>query len=380
MIYVFGGLDDGTQRVGLSTLVTAINVDTEDRIYVLDSDKCQIQVYEPTEFTSLLHEALYLYSKGRYTESKTPLEEVLKMNSMFDYANKAMGRAYFQEENYEMALKYAKLAKDYEGYSDAFWEVRNQWLKKNIVTAILLIVGLWILVKIIKLLDAKKGILNGVRAFWEKKKENRFISNLVYTKYFMKHPFDGSYGIAREGRASWSVATFMLVIFIAEYVINKYLCGFLQKTIREGRYEIFSDIGIILLAVIAITACNYLVCTINDGEATVKKIYTYLCYSLRPYIILTPVIFILSHVLTNNEQFLITMCQIVMVVWVLVLLVIAIKEVNDYTPGETFKVICLTIFTILILALLIFIVYVLWAQVFEFISALFGEVVYRIGY
>jgi len=299
---------------------------------------------------------------------------------MFDYANKAMGRAYFQEENYEMALKYAKLAKDYEGYSDAFWEVRNQWLKKNIVTAILLIVGLWILVKTIKLLDAKKGILNGVRAFWEKKKENRFISNLVYTKYFMKHPFDGSYGIAREGRASWSVATFMLVIFIAEYVINKYLCGFLQKTIREGRYEIFSDIGMILLAVIAITACNYLVCTINDGEATVKKIYTYLCYSLRPYIILTPVIFILSHVLTNNEQFLITMCQIVMVVWVLVLLVIAIKEVNDYTPGETFKVICLTIFTILILALLIFIVYVLWAQVFEFISALFGEVVYRIGY
>jgi sugar lactone lactonase YvrE len=380
LIYVFGGLDDGTQRVGLSTLVTAINVDTEDRIYVLDSDKCQIQVYEPTEFTSLLHEALYLYSKGRYTESKTPLEEVLKMNSMFDYANKAMGRAYFQEENYEMALKYAKLAKDYEGYSDAFWEVRNQWLKKNIVTAILLIVGLWILIKVIKLLDAKKGILSGVRSFWEKKKENRFISNLVYTKYFMKHPFDGSYGIAREGRASWSVATFMLVIFIVEFVINKYLCGFLQKTIREGRYEIFSDIGMILLAVIAITACNYLVCTINDGEATVKKIYTYLCYSLRPYIILTPVIFILSHVLTNNEQFLITMCQIVMVVWVLVLLVIAIKEVNDYTPGETFKVICLTIFTILILALLIFIVYVLWAQVFEFISALFGEVVYRIGY
>ena len=66
--------------------------------------------------------------------------------------------------------------------------------------------------------------------------------------------------------------------------------------------------------------------------------------------------------------------------WIAVLVVLAIKEVNNYTAGETFKIICLTIFTILILALLIFIVYVLWAQVFEFISAVFGEVVYRLGY
>ena len=130
----------------------------------------------------------------------------------------------------------------------------------------------------------------------------------------------------------------------------------------------------------ALTACNYLVCTINEGEGTVKKIYTYFCYSLMPYICLTPVIFVLSHVLTNNEQFLITLVQIVIVVWAAVLGILGIKEVNNYTPGETFKIICLTVFTILIMALLIFIVYVLWAQVFEFLSALVGEVVYRIGY
>lgn len=111
---MFGGPDDGTQRVGLSTIITAIAADQSDRIYTLDSDRAQIQVYHSTEFTDLLHEALYLYSKGRYTESKEPLVKVLQMNSMFDYANRAMGRAYFQEENYEMALHYAKLAKDYQ--------------------------------------------------------------------------------------------------------------------------------------------------------------------------------------------------------------------------------------------------------------------------
>jgi hypothetical protein len=69
-----------------------------------------------------------------------------------------------------------------------------------------------------------------------------------------------------------------------------------------------------------------------------------------------------------------------MYTWVLVLAVMAIKEVNNYTANETFKVIGLTLFTILIMALLIFIIYVLWAQVFEFVSAIYGEVVYRLGW
>lgn len=380
LLYVFGGLDDGTQRVGLSTLVSSIQTDSSDRVYVLDSDKCQIQVYEPSEFTDLLHNALHLYSKGRYTQSKEPLTEVLKMNSMFDYANEAMGRAYFQEENYEMALHYARIAKDYEGYSDAFWEIRNLWLKKNIVGVIFIVLAIWAAVKTIKFLDRRKNILHTLQLWWRRTKEKTLISNLLYARYFMRHPIDGSYGIAREGRASFTAPAILLLVFTVEYMIDRYLCGFLQKNVMEGRYEILSDIGIIAIVMFALTACNYLVCTINEGEGTVKKIFTYFSYSLMPYIALTPVIFVLSHVLTNNEAFLILFTRIVMIGWMLVLMVLAIKEVNNYTAGETLKIICLTIFTILILALLIFVLYILWAQVFEFINAIFGEVVYRLGF
>lgn len=379
LLFVFGAKDDGSQRVGLSTQVTSIQIDSDDNIYVLDSEKKQVQVYKPSEFTSLLHNALYLYSKGRYTESKEPLEKVLQMNSMFNYANKAMGRALFQEENYDQATKYAKLSIDYSGYSDSFWEIRNNWLKRNIVTVLVLIVVLYIALKLLKYFDKKKGIFNAPRNVWEGWKENKLLSNVLYAKYFMRHPSDGSYGIAREGRASFIAPTIILVIFMAEYIINKYLCGFLFKTIREGKYEIVSDIGTIVIAIIGVTACNYLVCTINEGEGTIKKIYTYFCYSLMPYVVFTPVIFILSHVVTANEAFLVTLVELLMYGWIIVLMILGIKDVNNYTAKETFKVICLTIFTVLIVALLIFIIYVLWAQVFEFISAVIGEVVYRLG-
>ena len=380
LIFIFGGPDDGTQRIGLSTLVTAIQVDREDRIYLLDQDKCQIQVFEPTELTDLLHESLSLYSKGRYTESKEPLSQVLKMNSMFDYANRAMGRAYYQEENYNMALKYAKLSKDEEGYSDSYWEMRNLWLKQNIMTAIGVIVAIWLLRKVICHFDKKKGILAGYRRREEKLRQVPIIQNISYAWFFMKHPIDGCYGIAREKKASLSAANVLVVVFILEYVVNKYLCGFLQKSVREGQFEVINDIGTVLIVLIASTACNYLVCTINEGEGTIKKIYCSFVYSLTPVITLLPVIFSLSHIVTDNEEFLITFTQLVMYGWVIVLLVLSIKEVNFYSGKETFKVICLTIFTILILALLIFIFYVLWVQVYEFISAIFGEVVYRLGY
>ncbi len=380
MIFVFGGPDDGSQRVGLSTMVSGIAVDKQDRIYVLDSDKAQIQIYQPTEFTDLLHNALYLYSKGRYTEAKAPLTEILRMNSMFDYANKAMGRCYFREENYSEAMRYARLAKDHSGYSDAYWEIRNVWLKNNIITVIIILVLLFAVIKVLKFLDKKKQILSKPRAFFGRLRENRFIDDLCYSFRFMKNPADTAYGIAAEGREGWLMPSLLLLVFMIEFVVSKYTCGFLMKTVMEGRYEILSDIGAIIAVVIAVTACTYLVCTINEGEGTVKKIYTSICYSLTPYIVFMPLIYILSHVLTNNETFLTTMLSILTYGWIAVIAFIGLKEVNNFTFWQTVKVILLTLFAALILALLIFIIYVLWAQVFGFIGAIIGEGVYRLGY
>ena len=379
LLFVFGGSDDGQQRIGLSTKVEAIQVDTEDRIYVLDSDNAWIQVYEPTEFTDLLHQALYLYSKGRYTESKEPLTEVLKMNNLFDYANMAMGRALLQEENYEEAIVYSKLAKDYDGYSDSFWEIRNNWLKRNMVTVLIVVVALWLAAKCLGYLDKKKGILKPVRDALTRFGNLKLVKELRYMFFYMRHPLDGTYGIKRQGRVSVASANIMLVLIMLFYVINKYFCGFLLKTVREGYYDIVSDIGLILIAAVLVTGCNYLICTINDGEGKLKHIYCSFIYSFAPYIVFTPIIFVISHVVTFNEVFFVEFAQLFMIVWIAILVFISIREINNYNIKETVKIIGLTVFTILIVLLLAFIIYMLWAQVFDFIRSIVGEVVYKLG-
>lgn len=167
----------------------------------------------------------------------------------------------------------------------------------------------------------------------------------------------------------------MLVFF----VINKYFCGFIVKTVREGSYDILSDIGMIVLALLLVVGCNYLMCTINDGEAKLKDIYFSTVYSFGPYLVFTPVIFALSHVVSMNEEFFISFGKLFMFAWCAVLVFISVKEVNDYTVKETVKIILLTVFTILIVCLLVFIVYVLWSQVFDFLQQIPREAVYRIG-
>ncbi|TAH70404.1 MAG: hypothetical protein EWM47_05360 [Anaerolineaceae bacterium] len=380
LLFVFGGRDDGRQRIGLSKRVEAIGVDHEDKLYILDSDLNQIQIFEPTEFTDLLHEALYLYSKGRYTESKEPLEQILEMNSLFGYANKAMGLAYLQEENYDMAMHYAKLASDRDTYSDAFWEERNLWLIDNLISTMFLLVVLYIIFRVLKHLHKKKGVFNKAYKIIRTIKSNTLVSRLRYSLYFMKHPIDGCYGVRWEGKASYVSANILLAIFIVFNIINKYFTSFLFKTVREGRYNISSDIGLILLVFIVLTACNYLVCTINDGEGSFKQIYCSFVYCLTPYLVLRPFVFVLSRIVTMNERFLVTFSESFLLVWVIVLLVITIKELNNISVKETIKVILLTFFTALIFMLLVFILYVLWQQVYDFITGIGGEVVYRLGF
>lgn len=379
LLFVFGGSDDGQQRIGLATKVEAIQVGKDDKVYLLDSDLAQIQIYQPTEFTDYLHEALYLFAKGRYTESKEPLLEVLKMNNMFDYANMAMGRALYKEGNYEEALAYSTLAKDFDGYSDSFWEIRNDWLKANLGWVIILCVVLFAFVKGIGYLDKKKQILDGPRRGLRKIGNIRLIREIRYMFFFMKHPVDGCYGIRFEGRVSVLSANILLGIGILFFIIQKYFCGFLLKTVREGSFDVLSDIGMILIALLLVVGCNYLMCTINDGEGKLKHIYCSIIYSFAPYLVILPAVFLLSHVVTYNEVFFVSFANLCMFVWIAVLVFISIKEINNYTVKETFKIIFLTAFTILIACLLAFIIYVLWSQVFDFIQSLFGEVVYRIG-
>lgn len=377
LLFVFGGRDNGDQRVGLFKTVSSIGMDSNQQLYVLDQEKNEIQVFEPTEFANLVHTALVLYEEGHYLESKEPWLEVIEMNSLFDFAKVGLGEALFKEEAYEEARVAFKQGLDKVGYSDSYWEIRNVWLKTNLVSIFLIAAGVYITFKVVHILDRKQKILAPIKKQLDKIKNIKLIKEINFIWYFIKNPADGFYGIKREGKVSTLSTTILLILFICTYLFNRYCSRFLFKTVKEGEFTIGSDIVFFLAGFILLLCSHYLVATITDGEGKFKHVYSGVVYSLVPYFLLVPIATILSNVLTLNESFILSFMYTFTYAWIGVLIVIMIKELHNFTMSEVIKNIFVTLFTALIAILAIFVVYVLFTQVYDFVSAIIGEVVYR---
>ncbi len=376
LLFIFGGRDAGQQRLGLFSAASAIDVDENNTIYVLDQRKGEVQIFTSTEFSNKVHEALVLYQDGNYLESKEIWEEVLKVNSLFDFANLGMGEAFFKEENYPEALESYRLAHNVSGYSDAYWELRNVWIRENILTGMGIVLGLYVFLKAFKFIN-KKWPIKPYNKVKNALTSNKLYQELAYTFYFMKHPIDGSYGIKREGKTSNLSVILVGILGLLVFVLSKYFTGFIFSTVRQGEFTVFNDIVVSFVVFVFVVSATYLVCTINDGESTYKQLMHGFVYSLTPYIIFQPIITFISNYLTLNEAFVMQFANLIIVTWVLVLIYVAIKELNNYENKENIKIILISIFTMFIGVLIIFVLYLLFNQLFSFFQTIFREAVYR---
>lgn len=376
-LFIFGAFDYGDQRVGTFKSVTGLVADDDYTLYVLDEILGSIQVLRPTEFTDLVHSAFHLFQEGKYAESKEPWTEVLRMNSLFTYASTGLGEALYREGNFEEALEAYRNGGSLQGYSDAFWELRSDWLHKNLATILMAVVAVVIVWKIVKLINRKTGFLNPIGRGVAKVKGLKPIRQFSWCFMMLRNPYDCCYGIKREKRASCWSAVAVLLVFFVWFVVNKYFSGFLFRAVPEGYYELLNDFFTVFGVFLMLVICCYLVCTIQEGEATFKDIFIGSAYALAPMLFAMPIQLIMTNVLTFNEEFFITVVQVVAYGWTGILIVLMLMYLNDYSFWQTIKIIIMTLFTVLIAAALIFVVYVLISQLVDFIVSIYGEVVYR---
>ncbi len=376
LLFVFGGKDVGQQRLGLFSQASAIDVDESNTIYVLDQTKGEIQYFKSTEFSDKVHEALILYQNGFYIESKEIWEEVLKVNSLFNFANLGMGEAFFKEENYDDALASYSLSRNVPGYSDAYWELRNVQIRENIIPFLGLALGAFLAIKVFKKLNQKYQfkIYNKIKSWF---KNNKLYQELNFALYFMKHPIDGSYGIKKERKTSNLSVLILATLALIVWVLSKYFTGFIFSTVNQGEYTVFTDVIITVVAFLFIVSASYLVMTINDGKSSFRHLIHGFVYSLTPYIIINPILVFISNYLTLNEAFVLSFSHTIIIAWVLTLLFVSIRELNNYESKETIRIILLSLFTIFIGILIIFVIYILMNQMISFFQAVFREAVYR---
>lgn len=117
-------------QLGTFSQVSALE-STAENLYVVDSQKNSITVFNETKFGSIVHEAVRLYNDGYYDEALEPWYEVLKRDGNYRHAYVGISSALINRGEYRTAMKYAKLADAQWLYNRAFEGWREEFINEH---------------------------------------------------------------------------------------------------------------------------------------------------------------------------------------------------------------------------------------------------------
>lgn len=374
LLFLFGALDTGDQRLGTLRNPTAIDRSGE-YVYVLDKDKNAVVVYQTTAFAQKVHAGVALYTEGFYEDAQPYFEDVLQYNGSFIMSYQAIADAFFKTGDYAQALTAYRTAGDQRGYSTAFWELRNrvlqQYLAPFLTYGFLALVGLNILGRV----EQRRRWLDPLRQAGQRLQRLKLVDDFVFMFRFIRQPLDSFYYIKTNQRGSLLFAGLLYVWVTVVWVAALYVTGFsfARDTIAQWIHP-ENEIVNLVVALCLWNAANYLISTISDGEGRVRDVVIGSAYSLFPYALLVPLLTLLSNVLTYNESFLYSFSLNLIYAWTGLMLFSMVKEIHNYTFTETVRNVLLTLFTMGLFLLTGYILYVLFNQLYDFVSAIVQEV------
>ncbi len=377
LLFFFNTKDTSqTKSLGLSNTPKGIATDELGNLYILDRGYNAIHVYQRTVFVDLVHQAVTLYNDGRYMESKPLWEEIIRQNTSFALAHSALGSALLKQGDFESALSEFFDARDYQGYSDAFWEIRNVQLQQNLSTWMLALIILWIVYAIGKKVFVKSSLHASYITWKQGILDKKLVKEVTLSLHAIKQPFDMFFDIKRYNRASVKSGFIVFGLFVLVYLINTYATGFLFRNPNPN--SLLIELVIVIAGFFLYVLVNYLVSTLNDGEGRLKDVFIATSYVLIPFIIFTLPMTFLSHFLTYNEAFIFDFYHQIIFLWTLLLIVLSIKGIHNYTFLETIKNILIIIFGMFILVLIGLLIYSFMGQLIEFVLSVIKEVIYRV--
>ncbi len=377
VLFLFSGPDSIGQK-GLFKQARGIAVDSKNNLYVVDEMTGALQIFVPTDFARLVHNAIDLYFQGRYAESLGPWQDVLRMNRLFDLANQGLGDAYYALQDYDNALTYYQLARDQRGYSNAYWEVRNQFLLNNgNVLVLLLLIGL-LIYSIRRFIPGFVILSQKVSTVTSKMQAPKLLTELRFPFKVFQKPVDGYDDLKRHQEFSSRAAWIYLGLFFFTYIIWIYETNFLFNGIIPSDINIIEQLIGVFIPFGLWVISNYLVCSIRDGDGKFSEVFQASALTLLPMIITFPILTIISQGLTLNEVFIYDLIYGIGVTFTVIYFFIMVKEIHFYDLKPTVKNIFITIFTAVMLLAMTLVIVFLLGEVVDLISDIFQEVNSRV--
>ena len=373
--FIFGyGTGESNEDVsGFYSKLTAIAVDSNGMIWTLDQDKAFLQSFSATEYSTNIYDALTLYKQGKYQEAVDVWEDVLKLNQLSVLAHNEIGRNLFSQGKYEESMLHFELSGNRFYYSEAYWEVRNVDLQRNLPGFLLGLIVFGISYFVIKRTNRKYNYLDKPKALIKKFTDIKIVNDVLYSFNLIKHPLDSFYYLKKKQKGSYKGAVTLFALFFISYMVYITSKGFIFQYVEPADLDLNGIIiGFFSIATLFIIS-NYLVTSINDGEGSLGEIFKGVSYSLMPLTVAYFAATYFSHIATFNEAIIFDGIVFIGLATSGLFIFLAVQELHNYTIRESIKSFLLTFLFMMIVALLLAFIQIMGDQMIQFILGLFKE-------
>lgn len=199
-----------------------------------------------------------------------------------------------------------------------------------------------------------------------------------FVKHVIVHPFEGFEDLRWKKKGSMMIAFVIVCLLFIQQIAYSRLYGFQYYSDYDKIFNIVPYIfkSFVLFGVWVVA--NWAMCTLFDGEGSMKNIFIYSAYALVPYIAGYLIGTVLSHFLIKDEYIFIQAFEILGTCWSFVLVISAMKAVHQFSLGKTLALILLTILAMVAMLFLLVLLLTLFQQVLIFVFSIYTELSYRL--
>lgn len=378
ILFTFGNTSSGSYSMGHFDSAVGIDVDSSGNIWVLDRVGQNIQVFTKTEFASTVMKAMDLYNLGDYEGAADAYNEILSKNASFVQAYIGLGNIAQRNQDYEQARTYFRIANHKSGYSEAFWEIRDNWTGNNLVWIVIVIAVLVVL----HMLKMKERVYKWTgfnpEPIKQKIKNNSYYQELAYLPRMLKKPNDTVYDIKFLQKIRFSTALILFAVFILLNILcDTTITAYIFRTQLDSQVNFAFELLKWGLIIILIVIGNFLVSSLQKGEGFFRDIFIGIIFAFAPIFIFKLPLSIVSNVMTYHESYIFEMINMAMWAWSIFNVILVIKSVHNYSVKELIVNIVLTALAVIILVFLFLMVYILFMQFYDFVASLIKEAIMR---
>lgn len=198
-----------------------------------------------------------------------------------------------------------------------------------------------------------------------------------YLFYTLSHPMDGFYWIRHRDYGSVPLAVAMVVLFSFCFSGNRLLASFVVNDLDpRGINSLYELLGVLFFYLL-LCVSNWSVTCLMNGEGRLKDIAIAIGYGTVPISIGLIVATLVSQVVADDEQAFYGIILGVSIAYGVILMLVGIMQVHNYTLGKTLLTLLITILALLIITFLILLLSNLLGAVVNFFKSIYTEIIYR---